>query len=261
MNNRRRNLIANATKRKLPPGYTEVKYIIGYKAAGALYPWIDTAINPSCWDSCEAKYQIISGSSIDRYKPIVSANTHAYILYEDFVNNLQFPLSTWTTYNFSQYTEDELQNYDNDDFKVSIYNNDSIRHFLSYPESKLNRVYRRIKDLSINNTANEAYCTYYSKNEPSYQTTYSVFRVVSSSEHAVLCRLWKLKIWHGELDSNNNIKSTLVRDYIPCIQNSNNEAGLYDLISGQFFGNEVTTDPNSKFLTNLDESNNIFSLD
>ena len=46
-------------------------------------------------------------------------------------------------------------------------------------------------------------------------------------------RLYSFKIWDGE---------TLVRDFVPVIRNSTGKAGLYDLVSGMFFGNDGTGD-------------------
>lgn len=42
-------------------------------------------------------------------------------------------------------------------------------------------------------------------------------------------RLYSFKIWDGE---------SLVRDFVPVIRNSTGKAGLYDAVSGEFFGND-----------------------
>ena len=45
------------------------------------------------------------------------------------------------------------------------------------------------------------------------------------------CRIYYLKLYNGD---------TLIRDFIPCIRNADNEVGMYDLVNNVFYTNQGT---------------------
>lgn len=59
-----------------------------------------------------------------------------------------------------------------------------------------------------------------------FQTSSSNCTVGTSSNERLLARLYYFKIYDN---------GTLVRDLVPCVRNSDNKAGLYDLVGGQFY--------------------------
>lgn len=58
--------------------------------------------------------------------------------------------------------------------------------------------------------------------------TYKIFATQNASSNKMKAKINKVKMW------DNNI---LVRDMVPVYKKSNNEAGMYDLVSNEFYGN------------------------
>ena len=190
---------------RLPNEYQEVEYI---ESTGTQY--IDTGYCPYKTKT-EVKFKYTGSSNV----------SGVYILASWTSNNRYYPVSYTGTLNGVKYNQFRTAN------KTNIYTNlgayDSEVHSVIYNDEE-NKVYfdnilkTTVTDLDTPNT-NSIY----------------LFAMHGSTgaENSSSCRIFSVKLM-------DKITNTIARNFIPCYRKSDNEIGMYDLVSNQFYTNAGT---------------------
>ena len=201
--------LAGAKGTELPIGYTQVDYI---ESSGTQY--IDTGINPISSTKIDIDFAYVGTSSLAIWIPLFGArsiinNIHEY--YAVFIN--QNTLKLTTNYS-SNDAGDNSTVYVEVNKKYNLKNNQGSFYINDILESSI----------SASNTL-------------SNNTTHSVylFDLQEASgnrmDRGTKMKLYSCKFYDGD---------TLIRNYIPCYRNSDNEVGLYDLVNNVFYANKGT---------------------
>ena len=189
----------------LPNEYQEVEYI---ESTGTQY--IDTGYCPYKTKT-EVKFQYTGSSNV----------SGVYILASWTSNNRYYPVAYSGIVNGTTYNQFRTANKNNIYTNLGAY--DSEVHSVIYNDEE-NKVYfdnilkTTVTDLDTPNT-NSIY----------------LFAMHGSTgaENSSSCRIFSVKL----MDKTTN---TIARNFIPCYRKSDNEIGMYDLVSNQFYTNAGT---------------------
>ena len=104
--------------------------------------------------------------------------------------------------------------------------------------------FRSNTDYEVSIEANNGILTLnYNENDYSVDYTGSLYK----DSNIGIFRCWQQDHWHAGYVSSQRIyylkiydNDILVRDFVPCYRNSDNEAGLYDLVNNVFYANDAT---------------------
>ena len=194
-------------KTLLPKGYTQVDYI---ESSGTQY--IDTGYIPTIYDSIETKFSTTNSPSDTNLYGSRKNNTgkEDYTIWINTSTNkgiaVHFPISATERKDTGWF------------YKNNIIDNSLILKVT--PEA-----------CYVNN---EKLYTF-SDVRTEYDGTYTAYLFcrndVGISRAKAKIKLYYFKLWNGE---------NLVRDFIPCYRNSDNEIGLYDLVNNVFYTNQGT---------------------
>lgn len=212
-------IYGNTKQQLLPDGYTQVDFI---ESSGTQY--IDTGLKSTpntkfdfeftSFKEVGADYEQILGSQFGATKDRI------YILIGGSNNiQLQFPHDS----------NNHLYMNNNGTFTSSS----SSTSLLIIEQNKKNRIIFDIPNRSL--TVNE----YTSVSTGTYDLTSSDYNILLFNRNDTVVptvRLAKGKLYNFKWYESN----VLVRDFIPCYRNSDNEVGLYDLVNNVFYTNQGT---------------------
>ena len=190
----------NTIQGRLPSGYTQVDYI---ESSGEQY--IDTGVNPTNTTNIETKVKI---SDITQNRNYVcgcySANTFNRFQIS-FVGDI-------TNYNFMWCRGTQV-----------------TRTLLTLDVNNIYEIKTNGDNLTINNQQVIASGTFDTHSK-------SIYLFGNNSNGTVNVLANGEKMYYFKIYDNN----VLVRDFIPCYRNSDNEVGLYDLVNDIFYTNQGT---------------------
>lgn len=197
--------IKNNLTPRLPNEYQEVEYI---ESTGTQY--IDTGYCPYKTKT-EVKFKYTGSSNV----------SGVYILASWTSNNRYYPVAYTGTINGTTYNQFRTADKNNIYTNLGAYNSEV--HSVIYNDEE-NKVYfdnilkTTVTDLDTPNT-NSIY----------------LFAMHGSTgaENSSSCRIFSVKLM-------DKITNTIARNFIPCYRKSNNEIGMYDLVSNQFYTNAGT---------------------
>ena len=189
----------------LPNEYQEVEYI---ESTGTQY--IDTGYCPYKTKT-EVKFKYTGSSNV----------SGVYILASWTSNNRYYPVAYTGTINGTTYNQFRTADKNNIYTNLGAYNSEV--HSVIYNDEE-NKVYfdnilkTTVTDLDTPNT-NSIY----------------LFAMHGSTgaENSSSCRIFSVKLM-------DKITNTIARNFIPCYRKSDNEIGMYDLVSNQFYTNAGT---------------------
>ena len=197
--------IKNNLTPRLPNEYQEVEYI---ESTGTQY--IDTGYCPYKTKT-EVKFKYTGSSNV----------SGVYILASWTSNNRYYPVAYTGTINGTTYNQFRTADKNNIYTNLGAYNSEV--HSVIYNDEE-NKVYfdnilkTTVTDLDTPNT-NSIY----------------LFAMHGSTgaENSSSCRIFSVKLM-------DKITNTIARNFIPCYRKSDNEIGMYDLVSNQFYTNAGT---------------------
>lgn len=209
----------NTVQSKLPDGYTQVDYI---ESSGTQY--IDTGLKSTPNTKFDFEFASTKevGSEFEQVlgSQIGATNNRIYILIGGSNNiQLQFP------------HDSNNHLYMNNDGTFT--SSSSSTNLLLIEQNKKNRIIFDIPNRAL--TVNE----YTSISTGTYDLTSSEYNILIFNRNDTTVptvRLAKGKLYNFKWYESN----VLVRDFIPCYRNSDNEIGLYDLVNNVFYTNQGT---------------------
>lgn len=200
---RRRKMMAQQFKKKLPSDYTELKYII---ATG--YQWIDTGVYAENeYTGARYKYSIAQKKA---YGPYTLSGSGFYC----------FPL-------FRSHSGDNIaiQRTDNDGLQISNFTYSINTPYEFFVDEKGDVYLDNEFIVSIGNDPLE---------KSPYAATIKIgtyYGELGSQQYSLVGNLYFVQIFQN---------GKIVRDFVPCI-NPEGIAGLYDLAEGGFYKSATTT--------------------
>ena len=206
-------IFAQTKSKGLPAGYIEKEYI---ESNGLQY--IDTGIKASSNITYEISFSTVNGFNTTNHGAIFGARVSS--------TSSEIQLSTWSP---SGYPYGVYRYANNNQYSAQLMGNAriTVKH----------------------DTSNNYYVDGVKKaNIPvsSFSSNYNIYLFALNQAGAALApsstKLYSFKLYES---------GTLVRDFVPCVDESTGKAGLYDLVSGAFFGNAGSGD----FFTNPEKVN------
>lgn len=189
----------------LPKGYTQVDYI---ESTGTQY--LDTRLILMQDNSIEMKIssnQVASNRMLFGSRSSANSNNIAMVQAQNGLV-LDFNNSSYSTYRLT-------------------YNNSINTQYILYVSKDKRIVYDSNKNVLAQNTTlcNNTITT------PQTATLFYINPKPSNTWYNASAKIYYCKIWNND---------TLVRDLIPCYRNSDNEVGMYDLVTNTFLTNKGT---------------------
>lgn len=198
----------NTVQSKLPSGYTQVDYI---ESSGTQY--IDTGWYPDYSKKIEIEATI---------NPQVS--NKRYCILSNYLNTSEYNLSLETNINN----------------KVRFYINSSITNDLISSNTIETNKFTTIK---FNYNENDSKYSILMNGISSEKTTNVSKEKLSLSTYLFLDQGHRVTVFNNSLQLKRiSIKENdkLIRDFVPCYRNSDNEVGLYDIVNNVFYTNQGT---------------------
>ena len=199
--------IKNNLTPRLPNEYQEVEYI---ESTGTQY--IDTGVAPTNKTNIKLDIEFISGKS-DKWIPLIAERTR-------LTNSYQAMFGIW----INSSTKEIALNYADIDTAGITGTNGSGRHVYSNTKNKFYLDNTLIKTLSTSSFTSTLNLYVFALNGLNDGSTNIETRNCTA-------KLYELKIYDDNI---------LIRDFVPCYRKSDNEIGMYDLVSNQFYTNAGT---------------------
>ena len=198
--------IKNNITPRLPNEYQEVEYI---ESTGTQY--IDTGVAPTNKTNIKLDIEFISGES-NSWIPLIAERTKV----SDY-SGFSAMFGIWINSN----TKEIALNYVDTDTAAITGTNGDGRHIYSNTENKFYLDNTLIKTLSTSSFTSTINLYVFALNELFIGSTNIETRNCTA-------KLYELKIYDDNI---------LIRDFVPCYRKSDNEIGMYDLVSNQFYTN------------------------
>ena len=195
-------IYGNTKQQILPDGYTQVDYI---ESSGTQY--IDTGVNADYKLSLLCELAMVSaGGAIGA----IGSNTELRHHFNYVINQgIRYYYKSISTINQVQL------------FPLGQEDTNKHKYFIDIYNSKVQIDDGTVKDLT-------------ERDEYDIQTNYWICK--RNSPNSALQSNMSVKVYTFKMYKEN----VLVRDFIPCYRNSDNEVGLYDLVNDVFYTNEGT---------------------
>lgn len=200
--------LAKKSEGRLPSEYQQIEYI---ESTGTQY--IDTGINPISSTRIDIDFAYVGAGSYAGWAPIFGAMSvinNVQEQYAVFINNRSLKL---TTNYSSRDIGDNSTVYIEANKKYNLKNNQGLFYINDILESSIS-----VSNTLSNNTRFPVYL---------FDLNFNGSRMNRGTK----MKLYSCKFYDGD---------TLIRNYIPCYRKSDNEIGLYDLVSNTFFTNAGT---------------------
>ena len=201
--------IKNNLTPRLPNEYQELEYI---QSTGTQY--IDTGVAPTNKTNIKLDIEFISGES-NKWIPLIAERTKV----SDY-SGFSAMFGIWINSN----TKEIALNYADTDTAGITGTNGDGRHIYSNTENKFYLDNTLIKTLSTSSFTSTINLYVFALNELFIGSTKIETRNCTA-------KLYELKIYDDNI---------LIRDFVPCYRKSDNEIGMYDLVSNQFYTNAGT---------------------
>ena len=195
-------IYGNTRQQILPDGYTQVDYI---ESSGTQY--IDTGVNADYKLSLLCELAMVSaGGAIGA----IGSNTELRHHFNYAINQgIRYYYKSISTINQVQL------------FPLGQEDTNKHKYFIDIYNSKVQIDDETVKDLT-------------ERDEYDIQTNYWICK--RNSPNSALQNSMSIKVYTFKMYKEN----ILVRDFIPCYRNSDNEVGLYDLVNDVFYTNQGT---------------------